>query len=59
MYSFGHANKNLNKSGQNDKIMGILNFQGHKYNILNLRDEKNWLYFKHEKNFVLFFYVSN
>ena len=31
MYSVGHANKNLNKSGQNDKIMGILNFQGHNW----------------------------
>ena len=55
MYYVGHANKNLNKSGQNDKIMGILNFQGHKQNFLNFRDEKNWLYFKHEKNFVPFF----
>ena len=31
MYSVGHANKSLNKSGQNDKIMGILNFQGHNW----------------------------
>ena len=58
MYCVGHANKNLNKSGQNDKIMGILNFQGHKQNFLNFRVEKNWLYFKHEKNFVPYF-ISN